>query len=131
MNEQRRLMVEAGNQAAALAKAGAESMRGLTYAAAVDMFPQDVRRVLGGLHAMAGNLPHLLEQLDTTLARRLQDQALSVASGTHVGDPVAAVSHAHDALDLAVSVAELLADLLAETQKALDFLAADRGDPQE
>ncbi|MGH3463697.1 MAG: hypothetical protein ACRDP9_19715, partial [Kribbellaceae bacterium] len=74
MDEQRRLMVEAGDQAAALAKAGAESVRGLTYAVAVDIFPQDVCRVLGGLHAMTGNLPHLLQQLDTTLARQLRGQ---------------------------------------------------------
>jgi hypothetical protein len=131
MNEQRRLMLEAGDQAAALAKAGAESVRGLTYAAAVDMFPQDVRRVLGGLHAMTDNLPHLLGQLDTTLVRQLQDQDLSAAGGTHVGDQSAALSHAHDALELAASVAELLADLVAKAQKALDLLTADRGDPQD
>jgi hypothetical protein len=131
MNEQRRLMREAGDQAAALAKAGAESVRGLTYAAAVDMFPQDVRRVLRGLHAMTDHLPNLLGQLDTTLARQLQDQDPSVSDGTRVGDPSSAVGHAHDALDLAASVAELLANLLAEAQNALDFPADDRGDPQE
>lgn len=122
MNEQRRLMVEAGDQAAALAKAGAESVRGLTYAAAIDMFPQDVCRVLGGLHAMTGSLPHLLQQLDTTLARQLRGQD---------PDSFAAASHAHDALDLAANVAELLADLLAEAQQAIDLLTADRGDPQD
>ena len=127
MNEQRRLMVEAGDQAAALAGAGAESVRGLTCAAAVDMFPQDVYRVLGGLPAMTGNLPHLLQQLDTTLARQLQGQDLAVAGGTHVSDPFAAASHVHDALDLAANVAELL-DLLAEAQQAIDLLTADRGD---
>jgi hypothetical protein len=114
-------MLEAGNQATALAKAGAESMRGLTYAAAVDMFPQDVRRVLTGLHAMTGHLPHLLGQLDTTLARQLHAQGPAVSDGTHVGDPSTAVSHPHEALELAASIAEQLADLLAKAQNALDF----------
>jgi len=54
-----------------------------------------------------------------------------VAGGTDVGDPFAVASHAHDALNLAANVAELLADLLTEAQQAIDLLAADRGDPQE
>jgi hypothetical protein len=111
-----------GAQAAALAAASTEVMRGLTHATAGDLGPEDIGSTLAGLGATAGELPALLERLDATLAVHLHGSELVVTGGDYHDDPFAAVSavgRARDSLDLAASVAELLADCLVDASEAL------------
>jgi hypothetical protein len=112
----------------AQAEAGDAVVRGLTDATTLDMFPDEVHRVLGQLSTMTGRLPQLLEQFDTILARLLQGQDLAVSGGEHAGDPFAAIDRAGDALGLAGDLAEVLPSAVQDAERAIAHVTVpDRG----
>jgi hypothetical protein len=121
MNDEQ--LAAAGQKTGDLADVADETVRDLVYATNADMFPGDVYRVLGNLHTLTGRLPQLLQQLETILARQLQDRELAVANGEHAGDPFAAITPAGDDLDQAAAAAEQLTRSLHAAQTATTYVS--------
>jgi hypothetical protein len=116
-----------GDQAAALAAASTDMVRGLTHAAASDLSPEAIGSILAHLGAAVGEMPALLERLDTSLARHVHGGELVVTGAEYSDEAAAAVSaadRARDSLDLAASAVGFVAECLADAREAIALVTS-------